>query len=79
MYKYITKNIYNTTSDKPIKKIFLMCVYHVEMKWFEKTAMTVTYWYKENKTNINLCQNTFLMDSVVCMASQDSYFNESSP
>lgn len=55
-----------------------MCVYHVEMKWFEKTAMTVTYWDKENKT-INLCQNTFLMDSVVCMASQDSYFNESSP
>lgn len=56
-----------------------MCVYHVEMKWFEKTAMTVTYWDKENKTNINLCENTFLMDSVVCMASQDSYFNESSP
>lgn len=57
-----------------------MCVYHVEMKWFEKkTAMTVTYWDKENKTNINLCENTFLMDSVVCMASQDSSFNESSP
>lgn len=28
----------NYTSDEFIKKIFLMCVYHVEMKWFEKNC-----------------------------------------
>lgn len=39
------------------------------LKWndLKKIVMIVIYWDKENKMNINFCENIFLMDFVVCM------------